>query len=66
MEIVVAVGVDAAGTASNLYTGLDSAAAQSAIHDAGQAGLIVLGHTFKLPPGAAHVTLRYPPPTANA
>jgi hypothetical protein len=61
MEIVVAVGVDAAGTASNLYTGLNSTAAEDTIHSAGQAGAISLGYLFKLPPNAATTTLHYGP-----
>jgi len=62
MQIVVAVGFDAQNNAVNLCTGRDSVAAENALHDAGMDGSIIIGSVYELPPGAAHVTLRYDPP----
>jgi len=59
MEIIVAVGFDAAGVATNLYTGPSQVAGEAALRAAVMAGSSIIGHIYSLSPGAAHVTLRY-------
>jgi len=56
-QIVLGIGLEPDGTPINLYTGLDSVAAQTAVDASGQAGNINLGYIFENPP--ATTTLRY-------
>jgi hypothetical protein len=56
-QVVIAVGFDAQNNVTLLYTGLHAAAAQDAIHSAGEAGSISIGYLYENPP--ATLTLRY-------
>lgn len=56
-EIIIALGADAAGNLTNLYTGPDSAAGHKALGDA-IAGGTLIGYVFENP--IASTTLRAP------
>jgi hypothetical protein len=60
---VIAVGLDQSGKLIDVYTGQDSAAAQAALHNAGQGGQITMGWVYKYP--TPDVTLRFGPVTGS-
>jgi hypothetical protein len=59
VQIMIGIGVDPAGSLTNLYTGPDAQAAKSAVDSAGTAGTILEGYVFRNP--QPQLTLRYGP-----